>query len=271
MTDSRIDRRGLLARVAGALAVGLAGCSGPDAYNGGTDTPASTDSATPTPTESPTATATTTESPTPEPTTRSPTETRTSEAPADASNPVGNGTNATAPGDRTNRTRNGSNATAPRNRTGNVTAPGNRTADATTPRNRTGNATAPGNATRNGTGGTRPPRNGSTNASAPRNRTGNATNRNGTLTSRPTRIAVRVRYPGDWSGSIETDVSSRTISGAGRDTVRLENSPSVVLANVRKLEKNRRRLTVEILKNGRVVAKSSTRRPNGRVSATHSF
>lgn len=238
------DRRGLLAGAAGALAAALAGCGGFEPSDG-TDTSGPT-----TATDSPTPTATDSPTPTAEPTTANDSGPGADGSGAREANRTGGGTAERPPANRSdgaapeNRTRRSTNGSAPQNAS-------NRSA----PRNRSTN----GSATRN-----------ASNRSAPQNGSGNATG-DGTRTPRPRRVAIRVRYRGAWSGSVETDTGSRTVDGFGPETFRLNEAPSVLLVSVNKEENNRDRLTVEIRENGRVVESASTRQPGGGVRLTHSF
>lgn len=69
---------------------------------------------------------------------------------------------------------------------------------------------------------------------------------------------VRISYEGEWTGSIVSGDSSRSIDGSGTTTIDVEGSPLIVSANAQKQDDSSRELTVAILEDGEVVAEQST-------------
>lgn len=70
--------------------------------------------------------------------------------------------------------------------------------------------------------------------------------------------SVKIIAEGDWSGSIMSGGSSRSVEGSGTETFELDGNPSIVSANAQKKGANSNKLTIQILKDGEVVQESST-------------
>lgn len=69
---------------------------------------------------------------------------------------------------------------------------------------------------------------------------------------------VRISYDGEWSGSIGGESSTRSVDGSGTETFDIEGDPFIVSANGQKEDDGSGELTVEILKDGTVIASEST-------------
>lgn len=69
---------------------------------------------------------------------------------------------------------------------------------------------------------------------------------------------VKVSYEGEWSGTIATGDSTRSIDGSGADTISIEGDPLIVSANAQKQDDSSRELTVQIIENSEVIAEQST-------------
>lgn len=69
---------------------------------------------------------------------------------------------------------------------------------------------------------------------------------------------VRISYDGEWSGTVATDGSSRTVDGTGTETFDVEGDPFIVSANAQKQDDGSGELTVQILQDGEVIAEEST-------------
>lgn len=69
---------------------------------------------------------------------------------------------------------------------------------------------------------------------------------------------VRVSYDGEWSGTIGGDGSSRSVDGSGTETFDVQGDPFIVSANAQKRDEGTGTLTVQILKNGEVIAQRTT-------------
>lgn len=83
-------------------------------------------------------------------------------------------------------------------------------------------------------------------------------------------FTVRVKYDGEWSGSVGSGGSVRSIDGSGTKTITIEGSPSVISANAQKRDKGSGTLTIQILKNGEVVKESSTSAQYGMAQISYS-
>lgn len=69
---------------------------------------------------------------------------------------------------------------------------------------------------------------------------------------------VRVRYNGEWSGSISGDGSSRSVDGSGTETFDVDGDPFIVSANAQKQDDSSNELVIEILEDGEVIASKRT-------------
>ncbi|WP_280536612.1 hypothetical protein [Halopenitus sp. POP-27] len=69
---------------------------------------------------------------------------------------------------------------------------------------------------------------------------------------------VRVRYDGEWSGSISGDGSSRSVDGSGTETFDVDGDPFIVSANAQKEDDSSDELVIEILEDGEVIASKRT-------------
>lgn len=101
-----------------------------------------------------------------------------------------------------------------------------------------------------------------------------------TATSTPTAtpepsIQVRVDYPDDWSGSLRVtadgSMENRSISHRGSETYDVDPEASAVAVEVQKEDTTLRELTVQILRNGEVVAEDSTEDEFGSVELQERF
>lgn len=69
---------------------------------------------------------------------------------------------------------------------------------------------------------------------------------------------VRIVYEGEWSGTIGSEGSSRSVDGSGTSTFEIDGDPFIVSANAQKQDDSSRELTVQILQSEDVVAEEST-------------
>ena len=88
--------------------------------------------------------------------------------------------------------------------------------------------------------------------------------------SAPEEATFRVNYLGDWSGSVGTGGSSKSISGFGRESYTITN-PSIVSGNAQKRDNGSGRLTVSVLVNGDIKARTSTSAEYGLAQVSHTF
>jgi len=83
--------------------------------------------------------------------------------------------------------------------------------------------------------------------------------------------AVKVIYEGEWSGSINSGGSSRSVDGSGTREIEIDGAPSVISVTAQKQDDSSRKLTVQILKDGDVVTESSTTASYGVVTTSETF
>lgn len=69
---------------------------------------------------------------------------------------------------------------------------------------------------------------------------------------------VRISYDGEWQGALGKEGETRSVDGSGTETFDIEGDAFVVSANAQKQDSGSGELTVEILKDGEVVAEQST-------------
>lgn len=82
---------------------------------------------------------------------------------------------------------------------------------------------------------------------------------------------IRVSYDGEWQGAINAGGSSRSVDGSGTETFDIrKEDPMTIGANAQKKDDSGAKLTVQILKDGDVVAEQSTTSEYGMAQATHS-
>lgn len=83
-------------------------------------------------------------------------------------------------------------------------------------------------------------------------------------------VQVKVIYSGEWSGAAGDTSSMNSISGSGEETIDLDDDAYIVSANAQKKDASSDTLTIQILKDGKVVEESSTDAEYGvaQVSAT---
>lgn len=88
-------------------------------------------------------------------------------------------------------------------------------------------------------------------------------------------IQVSVDYPDDWSGEIRTtaegSTGSRAISHRGSQTYDVDPEASALSVEVQKEDTTLREITVQIIRNGEVVAEGSTEDEFGTVELQERF
>jgi hypothetical protein len=98
--------------------------------------------------------------------------------------------------------------------------------------------------------------------------------RTATPVSRPD-LAVRIRYSGEWQGSLsltgDGSSTTETTSGTGSTEIDVPDDTLVVSANAQKQDRSPDKLTVQILRDGTVVAESSTTAEFGLAQVSQSF
>lgn len=72
------------------------------------------------------------------------------------------------------------------------------------------------------------------------------------------KLAVRIAYSGSWRGVVGTAQGQRSVDGSGEAIYKLDPGARIVSANAQKQDDSSRKLTIQILKKGRVVAEQST-------------
>ena len=94
------------------------------------------------------------------------------------------------------------------------------------------------------------------------------TNNSGS-TSDASGVQVKVIYDGEWSGAITTGDTSNSVSGSGEDTIDVNTTSfGVVSANAQKMDGGDGKLTIQIIKDGKVAKESSTTTEYGVASVT---
>ena len=69
---------------------------------------------------------------------------------------------------------------------------------------------------------------------------------------------VKIIYDGEWSGAAGDVSSINSISGYGDETIDMPDDASLISANAQKKDGSSNELTIQILKDGKVVKESST-------------
>ena len=71
-------------------------------------------------------------------------------------------------------------------------------------------------------------------------------------------VQVHIIYDGDWQGAMGSGGSTKTISGSGETTLDIDDPDFVVSANAQKMDGGSGTLSIEILKDGKVIEETST-------------
>lgn len=103
-------------------------------------------------------------------------------------------------------------------------------------------------------GGGSPDKNTATTTSSDDN---SSSDSNNTTTQEVQGKQVKISYSGKWSGALGTGGSTKSISGSGEEVIDIDES-GVVSVNAQKQDGSSKELTVQILKDGKVVEESST-------------
>ena len=69
---------------------------------------------------------------------------------------------------------------------------------------------------------------------------------------------VKIIYDGEWSGAAGDVSSINSISGSGDETIDMPDDASLISVNAQKKDGSSNELTIQILKDGKVVKESST-------------
>lgn len=88
------------------------------------------------------------------------------------------------------------------------------------------------------------------------------------LTEQDLSYQVRISYDGEWSGSIGSGGSTRSVDGSGTETFDIDGEPFIVSANAQKQDDGSGELTVEILQDGEVIARKTTSAEYGLAQVT---
>jgi len=88
--------------------------------------------------------------------------------------------------------------------------------------------------------------------------TSSSNDANDAAPEQPKGVQVHVIYDGEWQGAAGDVGSTNSIHGSGEDTIDLEDAESIVSANAQKMDGGNGKLTIEILKDGKVLEESST-------------
>ena len=71
-------------------------------------------------------------------------------------------------------------------------------------------------------------------------------------------VQIKIIYDGEWQGAAGDLGSTNTIQGTGDKTIDLDDDATIVSANAQKMDGGSGKLTIQILKDGKVVEESST-------------
>lgn len=82
-------------------------------------------------------------------------------------------------------------------------------------------------------------------------------------------IQVKIVYEGAWQGSLATGNTSRSIDGEGTTTLDAPSDTRTVSVTAHKQDDSDRKLTVQILNDGKIVTKGSTNSPEGIIQASY--
>jgi len=68
---------------------------------------------------------------------------------------------------------------------------------------------------------------------------------------------IKITYSGSWSGALSTGGSTKSISGSGEEKIDIKES-GMVSVNAQKQDASSRELTVQIVKDGKIVEEATT-------------
>ena len=86
----------------------------------------------------------------------------------------------------------------------------------------------------------------------------NSSNNSGNSTTGTAKgVQIKISYSGKWSGAVSTGGSTNSISGTGDKIIDLDKG-GMVSANAQKQDSSSGNLTIQILKDGKVVEEAST-------------
>lgn len=71
-------------------------------------------------------------------------------------------------------------------------------------------------------------------------------------------VQIHIIYDGDWQGAMGSGSSTKTISGTGETTLDVDDPDFVVSANAQKMDSGSGKLTIQILKDGKVIEETDT-------------
>lgn len=90
------------------------------------------------------------------------------------------------------------------------------------------------------------------------NNNNNNSNNDDTTKEQAKGVQVHIIYDGEWQGAMSNGGSSKTISGSGETTLDVDDPDFVVSANAQKMDGGSGTLSIEILKDGKVIEETST-------------
>ena len=71
-------------------------------------------------------------------------------------------------------------------------------------------------------------------------------------------VQIHIIYDGEWQGAMGSGSSTKTISGTGETTLDVDDPDFVVSANAQKMDGGSGKLTIQILKDGKVLEETDT-------------
>ncbi|MBQ2654177.1 MAG: hypothetical protein IJF83_11520 [Methanobrevibacter sp.] len=88
--------------------------------------------------------------------------------------------------------------------------------------------------------------------------TTSSSNNSDNTANQATGVQIKVIYDGEWQGAAGDVGSSSSISGSGEKTIDLGDDVTIVSADAQKMDGGSGTLTIQILKDGKVIKESST-------------
>ena len=71
-------------------------------------------------------------------------------------------------------------------------------------------------------------------------------------------VQIHIIYDGEWQGAAGGEGSTNSISGSGEKTIDIDSGTHIVSANAQKKDGGSGNLTIQLLKDGKVIKESST-------------
>ena len=86
----------------------------------------------------------------------------------------------------------------------------------------------------------------------------NNSNNDDTTKEQAKGVQIHIIYDGEWEGAMSSGSSTKTISGTGETSLDVDDPDFVVSANAQKMDSGSGKLTIQILKDGKVIEETDT-------------